>query len=177
MPFLVSASVVFLPCSVSCCSRSISVRQTSLSALDAVQRAQRPVEAVWALLGDRAGVLVPAGVGHVFAQVIRSGRNTIIPLYAAGALSLDVDRVGLLMGIAAVEMVMFAPAGWLMDHLGRKAAIVPSFTIQAVDSVYPFDGGLCRAAGLRNRHWAGQWAEFGGHDGAGGRPCTSGSAR
>lgn len=27
---------------------------------------------------------------------------------------------------------MFAPAGWLMDHLGRKAAIVPSFTIQAV---------------------------------------------
>ncbi len=45
--------------------------------------------------------------------------------------------VGLLMGIAAaVEMVMFAPAGWLMDHLGRKAAIVPSFTIQAVGMAF-----------------------------------------
>ncbi len=33
-------------------------------------------------------------------------------------------------------MVMFAPAGWLMDHLGRKAAIVPSFTIQAVGMAF-----------------------------------------
>lgn len=112
----------------------------------------------WALLGDRAGVLVPAGIGHVFAQVIRSGRNTIIPLYAAGALSLDVDSVGMLMGIAAaVEMVMFAPAGWLMDHLGRKAAIVPSFAIQAVGmALVPLTGGFagllaCAAAiGLGN---------------------------
>ncbi len=134
VPFLVSAlcCVPALLCIMLFTVDQRTADQTSaLSMLSRERKARRG--RFWALLGDRAGVLVPAGVGHVFAQVIRSGRNTIIPLYAAGALSLDVDRVGLLMGIAAaVEMVMFAPAGWLMDHLGRKAAIVPSFTIQAV---------------------------------------------
>lgn len=134
VPFLVSAlcCVPALLCIMLFTVDQRTAEQTSaLSMLSRERKARRG--RFWALLGDRAGVLVPAGVGHVFAQVIRSGRNTIIPLYAAGALSLDVDRVGLLMGIAAaVEMVMFAPAGWLMDHLGRKAAIVPSFTIQAV---------------------------------------------
>ena len=98
----------------------------------------------WAMLREKATVLVPAGVGHIFAQMIRSGRNAIIPLYAAGVLGLDVDRVGLLMGIAAaVEMVMFLPAGWLMDNMGRKYAIVPSFAIQAVAmALVPLTGGF-----------------------------------
>jgi len=138
VPFLVSAlcCVPALLCIMLFTVDQRTADQTSaLSMLSRERKARRG--RFWALLGDRAGVLVPAGVGHVFAQVIRSGRNTIIPLYAAGALSLDVDRVGLLMGIAAaVEMVMFAPAGWLMDHLGRKAAIVPSFTIQAVGMAF-----------------------------------------
>jgi MFS family permease len=99
---------------------------------------------LWTLLFERAGLLAPAGIGQIFAQMIRSGRNTIIPLYAAGALGLDVDRVGLLMGIAAaVELVMFVPAGWLMDNVGRKYAIVPSFTIQAVAmGLVPLTGGF-----------------------------------
>ncbi|TFG67651.1 MAG: MFS transporter [Anaerolineales bacterium] len=81
----------------------------------------------------RIKLLIPAGVGQLFAQMIRSGRTAIIPLYAADVVGLDVGAIGWLLGIGAfVEMTLFYPAGWIMDHVGRKAAIVPSFLIQAV---------------------------------------------
>ena len=81
----------------------------------------------------RIKLLVPAGIGQLFAQMIRSGRTAIIPLYAADVVGLDVGAIGWLLGIGAfVEMTLFYPAGWIMDHWGRKSAIVPSFLIQAV---------------------------------------------
>ena len=86
-----------------------------------------------AVLKARSGILLSAGAGQVFAQMIRAGRGAIIPLYAADVLGMDVEAIGLLTTIAAgVEMTLFYPAGWIMDHWGRKAAIVPSFAIQAV---------------------------------------------
>jgi MFS family permease len=86
-----------------------------------------------AVLKARSGILLSAGAGQIFAQMIRAGRGAIIPLYAADILGMDVEAIGLLTTIAAgVEMTLFYPAGWIMDHWGRKAAIVPSFAIQAV---------------------------------------------
>lgn len=88
---------------------------------------------LWPLLKNQAALLIPAGLGHIFVQIIRAGRGTIIPLYAAKMLGLDVGQVGVLLGIsAAVEMVMFVPAGWLMDNWGRKFSYVPSFGLQAI---------------------------------------------
>ncbi len=96
------------------------------------------------MLREQAGVLVPAGLGQIFVQMIRTGRDTIIPLYASGVIGLSVEQVGLLVGIAAAaEMMMFLPAGWLMDTLGRKASLVPSFGIQAVGmALVPLTGGF-----------------------------------
>jgi len=96
------------------------------------------------MLRGQARLLVPAGMGQIFAQMIRSGRGTIIPLYAANVLGLDVEYVGLLLAIsAAVEMLMFWPAGWLMDNLGRKYSFVPSFALQAVGmACVPLVGGF-----------------------------------
>jgi len=49
-------------------------------------------------------------------------------------------------------MSLFYPAGWLMDHLGRKYAILPSFLIQAAGMfLVPFThsfGALLAAAML-----------------------------
>ncbi|MDF1514594.1 MAG: MFS transporter [Anaerolineae bacterium] len=85
------------------------------------------------LVRQRIKLLLPGGVGQLFAQMIRSGRTAIIPLYAADVVGLSVDSIGWLLGITAfVEMTLFYPAGWIMDHWGRKFAIVPSFLIQAV---------------------------------------------
>lgn len=97
-----------------------------------------------ALLRDQAALLIPAGLGHIFVQMIRSGRGTIIPLYGARAIGLSVGEVGLLIGIAAaLEMVMFLPAGWLMDNMGRKYAYLPSFGLQAIGmACVPLTGGF-----------------------------------
>ncbi len=77
--------------------------------------------------------LATAGTGQMLAQMIRAGRNVIIPLWGADIVGLDVQAVGLIMSVAAlVDMSMFIPAGLTMDHLGRKFAIVPCFFVQAV---------------------------------------------
>ena len=94
---------------------------------------RQPSISLWQVVRGQAAILAPAGIGHILVQMIRSGRDTVIPLYAANALGLDVAQVGLLVGIAsAVEMVMFLPAGWIMDKRGRKYSFVPSFGIQAL---------------------------------------------
>lgn len=89
-------------------------------------------------------MLLPAGAGTIFAQAIRAGRKIIIPLYAASILGLDVQSIGLIVGIAAaVDMSMFYPAGYLMDHFGRKYAYVPSFLLQALGmALIPFTGSF-----------------------------------
>ena len=74
-----------------------------------------------------------AGVGLFLAAMIRGGRNVIIPLYAADVIGLGVEQIGLIMGLsAAIDMVMFYPAGMIMDGVGRKFAIVPCFLIQGI---------------------------------------------
>jgi MFS family permease len=71
-----------------------------------------------------------AGLGQLLAQIIRSGRFVILPLYAANVLGLDVQAVGWIMSFSSlIDTLMFYPAGLLMDRLGRKSAIVPSLII------------------------------------------------
>ena len=137
-------------------------------------------------LRRNVGVLTPAGIGTICAQTIRAGRQSIIPLYAASILGLDVKSIGLVMGIAAaVDMSMFYPAGYLMDRFGRKYAYVPSFLLQAVGmalipltgsfaallaatSLIGFGNGLgsgtmlTLGADLARRHRVRAWARFWG---------------
>ena len=105
------------------------------------------------VLRARFGVLASAGTGQLFAQMIRSGRGIVIPLYAADVIGLDVQAIGLVVSFSsAVDMMLFYPAGLIMDRLGRKWAIVPSFLIQALGmSLVPLTGsflGLLLAATL-----------------------------
>jgi MFS family permease len=97
-----------------------------------------------ALLKAHWRVLASAGLGQLFAQTIRAGRGAIIPLYAADVIGLDVQAIGLVVSLAsAVDMSLFAVAGLLMDRLGRKFAIVPSFAIQALGMfLVPFTGSF-----------------------------------
>lgn len=76
--------------------------------------------------------LLVTGTGHVMAQMVRSGRRIVIPLVGASVLGLDVQAVGWVLSAAALlDVIMFPIAGVLMDRLGRKWAIVPSFALQA----------------------------------------------
>jgi len=83
------------------------------------------VRAHWRELGT-------AGSAQIFAQMIRAGRQIIVPLYAANELNLSVAEIGSIVSISsAVDMSLFLPAGYLMDKLGRKYASVPSFLVMS----------------------------------------------
>jgi MFS family permease len=91
----------------------------------------------WAIVGKTlktyARDLSAAGAAQTFAQVIRSGRQLILPLYASRELGLGPAEIGFVMTASSVlDVVMFVPAGILMDRFGRKTASVPSFAIMAI---------------------------------------------
>jgi MFS family permease len=88
--------------------------------------------------------LLGAGSAQVFAQMIRQGRQLIVPLYGSEALGLDVAAVGTIVSLSAlIDMSLFWPAGMLMDRLGRKYASIPSFVVMAVGmAMVPLAGGF-----------------------------------
>jgi MFS family permease len=113
----------------------------------------RPLAAMLATLRRHRRVLATAGMGQLFAQMIRTGRTIIVPLYAADVLGLDAQAIGLIISVAGgIDMTLFYPTGIIMDRWGRKYAIVPSFSIQTVGmALIPFSGsfaGLLLATGL-----------------------------
>ncbi|MAU10309.1 MAG: MFS transporter [Anaerolineaceae bacterium] len=78
-------------------------------------------------------ILTIAGTASLLAQMIRASRRVLLPLIGRDLLGLDVDAIGLVMSIAsAMDVVLFYPAGVIMDRFGRKFAILPCFAIQAV---------------------------------------------
>ncbi len=78
-------------------------------------------------------VLASAGTGQLCAQAVRAGRNVVIPLYGSDVIGLDIKDVGLILSLASfVDVLMFYPAGVVMDRFGRKFAMVPCFGIQAI---------------------------------------------
>jgi MFS family permease len=94
-------------------------------------------QARWSALGLTARQhwreLATAGAAQVFVQMIRAGRQIIVPLYGASVLGLGVAEIGTIVSVsAAIDMSLFIPAGLIMDRMGRKWATVPSFTVMAV---------------------------------------------
>ncbi len=88
---------------------------------------------LWHMLRQSKQIFLVAGAGQLFAQMIRAGRTTLLPLYAADILGLDVATIGAIISLGtAMDVLMVYPAGMIMDRVGRKWAIVPCFGLQAV---------------------------------------------
>ncbi|MFT5196287.1 MAG: MFS family permease [Candidatus Promineifilaceae bacterium] len=85
------------------------------------------------ILQNHWTVLLPAGAGAFFAQMIRSARTVVLPLFAAVVLELDARQIGTILSVSSlIDTVLFPAAGILMDRFGRKYAIVPSFVLQGI---------------------------------------------
>ncbi|MFK7803882.1 MAG: MFS transporter [Anaerolineae bacterium] len=85
------------------------------------------------ILTNHWAVLLPAGAGAFFAQMVRSARNVILPLFAAIILELNEQQIGTILSVSSlIDTVLFPAAGVLMDRFGRKFAIVPSFVLQGI---------------------------------------------
>ncbi len=72
---------------------------------------------------------ITAGPAVLAVQLLRAAKQIIFPLWG-DSIGLDVAAIGIVMGLSsAVDMTLFYPAGWIMDHWGRKKAAIPALLL------------------------------------------------
>lgn len=80
-------------------------------------------------LRDSRRVFITLGIGVLLVSAVRTTRQTIIPLWADHLL-LAPSMTSLIYGLASgVDMLLFYPAGKVMDLMGRRWVVVPSLVI------------------------------------------------
>ncbi|MCY4109033.1 MAG: MFS transporter [Chloroflexi bacterium] len=81
--------------------------------------------------------ITSASTAQFLIQCIRGGRTTLLPLYGSFVIGLDVDTVGVIVGVSSlIDMVFFLPAGVIMDRFGRKFASVPAFVMLSAGMLF-----------------------------------------
>ena len=95
------------------------------------------------LLRENWRDLSAASIAQLAGQMIRAGRQTIIPFYAEAVLGLNATQIGTIQSASSmVDMSLFFPAGYIMDRFGRKFTSVPSFALMSVGlALIPLTGG------------------------------------
>ncbi|MGH3094660.1 MAG: MFS transporter [Streptosporangiales bacterium] len=84
------------------------------------------------VIRDHASVLRTLGVAALLFGAVRASRQVVIPLWAEH-LGLSPTATSLVFGIAgALDMVMFYPAGKVMDRFGRWWVAMPSMLVLGV---------------------------------------------
>jgi MFS family permease len=87
------------------------------------------------VLRSHARVLATLGVAALAVQAVRQSRQTVLPLWC-DHIGLDATTTSLVAGVSgAVDMLLFYPAGSVMDRLGRAAVGVPSMLVLALGHV------------------------------------------
>ena len=105
------------------------------------------------VLKGRFWIFTSASFAHFLAQITRAGEGLLLPLWGADILMLSPDQIGWVVSVtSAVSMTLFYPVGLIMDKLGRKYAIIPSFVVMGAGlALLPLTrgfGGLLLVAAL-----------------------------
>lgn len=83
----------------------------------------------WSTISQHRRVFVTLGLGVLMVSAVRATRQAIIPLWA-DHLALAPSTASLIFGLAGgVEMLVFYPAGHVMDRKGRRWVAVPSMLL------------------------------------------------
>jgi len=92
--------------------------------------APRPrAPSILSTLRDNRHVFITLGVGILLVSAVRTTRQTAIPLWA-DHLALAPSVTSIIYGLAGgVDMLLFYPAGRVMDKMGRRWVVVPSLLI------------------------------------------------
>ncbi len=95
------------------------------------------------IIRQQAPVLRTLGVAALLVGAARASREVAIPLWGED-IGLSPATTSLVFGISgAVEMLLFYPAGLVMDRLGRRWVVVPSMLILGTSLVLlPLTGGV-----------------------------------
>jgi MFS family permease len=89
-------------------------------------RAQTTIRAV---ATSHARIFLTIGVGALLVSAVRASRQAVLPLWA-DHIGLDAATVSLIYGLAGgIDMLVFYPAGKVMDKKGRAWVALPSMLI------------------------------------------------
>jgi MFS family permease len=102
---------------------------------------ERP--SLWKVIHTNRHTLRTLGSGVLLVGALRASRQTILPLWGV-SLGLSPATIGLIYGVSGgIDMLLFYPAGKLMDRHGRRAAAVPAMSLLGIAHiVLPFAGGV-----------------------------------
>ena len=88
-----------------------------------------PVPTLASTLRDHRHVFITLGIGVMLVAAVRASRQAVIPLWA-DHLALAPSVASLIYGLAGgIDMLVFYPAGRVMDLKGRRWVAVPSMLI------------------------------------------------
>lgn len=98
---------------------------------------------------DHRHTLATAGLVAVAAQVLRSSREVLIPLWG-DHLSISASIITLLFAASyAIESIIFYPVGMVMDRWGRKWTFLPSLALMSLSTAaIPFTSGVATLTGV-----------------------------
>lgn len=92
----------------------------------------RPPASTWSILRSYRAVFATLGTAVLLVGAVRGARQTVLPLWTEH-LGFDAATTSLVFGLAgAVDMLLFYPAGRVMDRLGRLWIAVPSMLVMAL---------------------------------------------
>ncbi|GAB2481046.1 MFS transporter [Comamonas humi] len=112
------------------CAAAIAVRVPDLPPPEPAPGQTPPAATtILSTLRDHRRVFLTLGVGVLLVSAVRASRQVVIPLWA-DHLALAPAVASLVYGLAGgIDMLVFYPAGKLMDHKGRRWVAVPSMLI------------------------------------------------
>jgi len=110
---------------------------------DAVAHGTGVAHSVPRILRENRNVFLTAGTATVAIQVLRTGRQVVIPLWGE-SIGLDAAQIGIIFGLSsALDMVLFYPVGIVMDRWGRKFTAIPCLLLMAAGLfLVPLTGGF-----------------------------------
>ncbi len=110
--------------------------------------AARPAGSLRAVGASYLRVFATVGVGVVLVSAVRASRQAVVPLWAE-QIGLDAATTSLIYGCASgIDMLVFYPAGKVMDVRGRVWVAVPSMVLMgAAFALMPFTHAMATLLG------------------------------
>ncbi|MEE6295633.1 MFS transporter [Georgenia wangjunii] len=113
----------------------LAVRQEKTAGGRAPGGASGPRRSMTSVLREHRQVFATLGVAVMLVGAVRGARQTVLPLWGEH-LGFDPAVTSLVFGLAgAVDMLLFYPAGKVMDRYGRLWIGIPSMVVMALSMV------------------------------------------